>query len=113
MYTLLHPAAAAPHGALMAAAAACGDFEEWPAWPAGAHDGTPEDAPLKLDLALQAIGAAAGGDAPAYEAALAALPALLAPGGCVAASFAREIAKRCTRSDKHAFPFVAHQAGRA
>ena len=82
VFTLLNPEAAAPHAALMAAAAAAGDFDEWPACDADAALYGTRDAALKLDMALCAIGESAGGDAAAYAAAFEALPALLAPGGC-------------------------------
>ena len=84
VFTLLHPEAARPHAALLAAAAAVGDFEEWAALDATAEAALyrTRDAAVKLDAALRQLGAAAGGDAAAYDVALQALPELLAPGGC-------------------------------
>lgn len=84
IFTLLHPEAAAPHAALLSAAAAVGDFEEWATLDSATEQALYRtgDAAVKLDLALKALGDAAGGDAAAYAAALEALPQLLAPGGC-------------------------------
>lgn len=60
------PAVVLPHAKLLADGAAAGDFGEWSS-----------DAGVKLDAALEAIGADAASDAIAYDEALAALPLLL------------------------------------
>ena len=84
VFTLLQPEAARPHAALLSAAAAVGDFEEWAALDASAEAALyrTRDAAVKLDYALRTLGQAAGGDGAAYDVALQALPELLAPGGC-------------------------------
>ena len=84
VFTLLHSEAAAHHAALMSAAAAVGDFEEWASLDSATEQAQYRtgDCAVKLDMALKALGEAAGGDAAAYAVALEALPDLLAPGGC-------------------------------
>lgn len=65
---LLEPDLALRHAALLTAAAEAGDFDEWPA----------DDRGLRLDMAIRALAARAGGEREAYARTLPALGELLA-----------------------------------
>jgi hypothetical protein len=68
VFALLHPDLAARYAGLITAAAEAGDFDEWPA----------DERGLRLDMAIRALAACAGGDGAAYERTLPALAGLIA-----------------------------------
>lgn len=67
MFALLEPDIATRHADVMTAAAEAGDFDEWPT----------DERGLRLDMAIRALAAQAGGDGDAYARVLPVLGALV------------------------------------